>query len=87
MAKARQEGGVNSVTGIREVESYLSFVLGFETGYNYSTAGVFDTFSAFGPSPAFDVLYAIEPWCQRHPDVKLGEALIIFAEKLRKEAH
>jgi len=84
MAEARQKGGLRSVSGVWEVESFLSYVLGFETGYNYSTPGVLDIFSALGPDPSFEVLYGIEPWCQRHPTIKFGEALIIFAERLRK---
>jgi hypothetical protein len=85
MAEARQQGGLKSVAGAHEVYGFISYVLGFETGYNYSTPGVRDIFGAFGSDPAWDVLYGIEPWCQRNPTALFGSALIAFAESLRRE--
>jgi hypothetical protein len=83
MAGAREKGGLKSVAGINEVIGFISYVNGFETGYDYSTPGVRDIFGAFGPDSAFDVLYGIEPWCQRNPTALFGSALIVFAESLR----
>jgi hypothetical protein len=84
MAEARQEGGLTSIAGANRINVYQEYVLGFETAYNYATPGVRDIFSAFGPSPANDVLYGIEPWCQHNPAELFGKALIVFAERLRK---
>jgi hypothetical protein len=83
MAEARQEGGLTSIAGANRIHVWQVYVLGFETGYNYAMAGVRDIFSAFGPSPSNDVLYGIEPWCQRNPTERFGQALIVFAEGLR----
>jgi hypothetical protein len=84
MAEARQEGGLTSIGGASRIAVWQEYVVGFETGYNFAMPGVRDIFGAFGPSPANDVLYGLEPWCQRNPTVHFGEALIIFAEGLRK---
>jgi hypothetical protein len=84
MAEARQEGGLTSIGGANRISVWAEYVLGFETGYNFAMPGVRDIFGAFGPSPANDVLYGIEPWCQHNPTAHFGEALIIFAEGLRK---
>jgi hypothetical protein len=83
MAEARREGGLTSIAGVNRINDWVEYVVGFETGYNYATPGVRDIFSAFGPSPAFDVLYGIEPWCQRNPTELFGHALVVFAEGLR----
>jgi hypothetical protein len=85
MAEARQQGGLTSIAGANRIHIWQEYVVGFQTGYNYATPGVRDVFSAFGPSPANDVLYGIEPWCQRNPTVRFGEALIVFVESLRRE--
>jgi hypothetical protein len=85
MAEARQEGGLISIAGATRISPWASYVLGFETGYNFAMPGVRDIFSAFGPSPGNDVLYGVEPWCQRHPTWLFGSALIAFAEELRKK--
>jgi hypothetical protein len=84
MAEARQEGGLTSIAGADRINVWANYVLGFETGYNFAMVGVRDIFSAFGPSPANDVLYGIEPWCQHNPTARFGKALVIFAEGLRK---
>ena len=83
MAEARQAGGLTTLAGADLVSHWSYYVLGFQTGYNFGTPGVKDIFSAFGPSPSNDVLYAIEPWCQRNPTEKFGDALVVFAESLR----
>jgi hypothetical protein len=85
MAEARQAGGLTSVAGADRINVWATYVLGFETGYNYAMPDVRDIFRAFGPSPANDVLYGIEPWCQRNPTEFFGQALIAFAESLRRE--
>lgn len=84
MAEARQKGGLTSTAGLYIVNPWESYVLGFQTAYDFAVPGVRDIFNAFGPSPANDVLYGIEPWCQKNPTMHFGDALIIFAEKLRK---
>ena len=58
-------------------------MVGFETGYNYAMPGIRDVFADFGGSPANDVLYGVEPLCQKHTTWLFGEALVVFAEKLR----
>jgi hypothetical protein len=84
MAEARQEGGLTSIAGADRINPWQSYVLGFQTGYNYAMPGVRNIFGAFGASPANDVLYGIEPWCQKNPTASFGNALLIFAEGLRK---
>jgi hypothetical protein len=84
MAEARQEGGLTSVAGADRIKVWANYVLGFETGYNFAMVGVRDIFGAFGRSPANDILYGIEPWCRHNPTAHFGEALVIFAEGLRK---
>ena len=84
MTEARKEGGLTSIAGASRIDVWQEYVVGFQTASNFATPGVRDIFAAFGPSPANDVLYGIEPWCQRNPTVHFGEALIIFAEGLRK---
>jgi hypothetical protein len=68
----------------RSILTWSHYVLGFQTGYNFSMPGVRDIFSPFGPSPSNDVLYGIEPWCQQNPTAPFGSVLIKFAEGLRK---
>ncbi|HJU18377.1 MAG TPA: hypothetical protein VJ770_18145 [Stellaceae bacterium] len=84
MASARQQGGLTSIAGLDTVYPWASYILGFQTAYNFAVPGIRDIFGAFGPSPVNDVLYGIEPWCQKNPTAHFGDALIIFAEKLRK---
>lgn len=84
MAEARQNGGLTSIEGVNRINAWSQYVVGFETGYNFAMLGVRDIFSDFGPSPVNDVLYGIEPWCQHNATAHFGEALIIFAERLRK---
>jgi hypothetical protein len=83
MAEARQEGGLTSIAGANRINVWQSYVVGFQTGYNFAMPGVQDIFSAFGLSPANNVLYGVEPWCQHNPTEYFGDALIIFSEGLR----
>jgi hypothetical protein len=75
MAEARQEGGLTSIAGFNRINVWQQYVLGFETGYNYAMPGVQDIFSTFGPSPANDVLYGIEPLVPAQPDRALWPRL------------
>jgi hypothetical protein len=84
MKEARQKGGLTSLEGALRINVWTTYVLGFQTGYNYAMPGVRDIFSAFGEDPARQVLYGIEPWCERNPTERFGHALIVFAEGLRK---
>jgi hypothetical protein len=85
MKQARVEGGLTSPAGgAMRINVWATYVLGFATGYNYAMPGVRDIFSAFGENPAHQVLYGIEPWCERNPTEHFGTALIVFAEGLRK---
>ena len=84
MATARQKGGVGTLPGVREINSYVQYVLGFQTGFNSQFEGVYDIFSSFGSSPAFSALYAIEPWCASHPEGTFGKAVLALATTLLK---
>jgi hypothetical protein len=88
MATARQRGGLHSINGVTEVVSFLNFVEGFRTGFNSESRGIFDIFAPLesGPDAGFAVLYAIEPWCQQHPEAKFGYAVLVLAETMAKNA-
>ena len=85
MAEARQLGGLTSIEGINRIYPWASYVVGFETGYNFAMSGVRDIFAEFGSSPANDVLYGVEPLCQKNPTWLFGQALVMFPETLRRK--
>src|SRR4051812_4014216 len=76
MATARQRGGVNSAAGGNLISAFAMYVLGFQTGYNMQTYEVFDVFGSLGADPSAMVLYAIEPWCSKHPESTFADGLL-----------
>ena len=85
MATARQKGGLRTASGDREIYGFANYVLGFQTGFDSEAQGVHDIFSSFGSSPAFTVLYAIEPWCAGHPYKAFGTAVLSLAKTLQEK--
>jgi hypothetical protein len=86
MATARQRGGASTSAGLLVVTGYVHYVLGFQTGFNSEAEGIYDIFASLGPDAAFNVLYAVEPWCAKHPAEKFGNALLVLAYQLREKA-
>jgi hypothetical protein len=86
MATARQSGGLQSLTGIKLIQGYVMYILGFQTGFNSQAEGVYDIWSPLGDDPANSALYAIEPWCQQHPEANFGQGVIALADKLQSYA-
>jgi len=89
MATARQSGGLTSVAGVRIINPFGSYVLGFQTGYNFGADGVYDVFSSFGAEGDHTnkILFAIEPWCAQHPEAKFDTALFELLKTLRENAN
>jgi hypothetical protein len=85
MATARQHGGARAVAGVKGLDAFIHYVLGFQTGFNSEAEGVYDIFETLG-GDAFTVLYAIEPWCAQNPDKKFSTALLVLAYSLRSKA-
>jgi hypothetical protein len=83
MSTARQKGGLGSISGIREIDAYAHYVLGFQTGFNSEAEGIYDIFQSLGDNPAISVLYAIEPWCASNPGKKFSDGLLVLSLKLR----
>ncbi len=83
MATARANGGVDHMNGLLHVGPYVMYVLGFATGYNMSTEGVYDIFKDYGDKAGFYALYAIEPWCQQNPNAVFASGLTVLAAKLK----
>jgi hypothetical protein len=83
MATARQRGGLTTGSGLREVDAYASYVLGFQTGLNSEADGVYDVFKTLGSNPGVSALYAIEPWCASNPGKTFSDGLLDLALKLR----
>ena len=86
MATARLRGGLSSIEGIKFIDPYSHYVLGFQTGFNYEASGVYDIFEGFGVSPALNVLIAVEVRCAKNPTEKFSEALLVTTESLRQTA-
>jgi hypothetical protein len=83
MTTARQKGGLASISGVREIDAYASYVLGFQTGFNSEAEGIYDIFQSLGDNPAVSALYAIEPWCASNPGKKFSDGLLVLSLKLR----
>jgi hypothetical protein len=81
MATARQRGGLQSVAGVNIINAWMSYVAGFQTGFNSEADGIYDIFKSLN-NPS-NVLYAIEPWCASHPDKSFADALLVLAYSLR----
>jgi hypothetical protein len=58
MATARQKGGVKSAAGVNEIDGFVMFVSGFQTGYNSEAVGIYDIFKSLGSDPILSALYA-----------------------------
>jgi|GEM_PF-4388077 hypothetical protein len=86
MATARQSGGVTTNAGANVINPYLQYVVGFQTGYNFAADGVFDVFGSLGKDPAIKVLFAIEPWCAKHPEEHFADALLDLLKTLGENA-
>jgi hypothetical protein len=37
-----------------------------------------------GSDAGFAVLYAIEPWCQQHPEARFGDAVLALAATMSR---
>jgi hypothetical protein len=48
------------------------------------SVGTNDIFKSLGTDPGTSALYAIEPWCQQHPEERFGMGVVWLAETLRK---
>ena len=83
MATHRQLGGMNTESGAVAVNPEIEYVLGFQTGFNLVSTSGLDIFQKISPSEGVNALYAIEPYCQQHPDKNFGQALIWLATYLR----
>jgi hypothetical protein len=83
MATARQNGGLSTVAGIKIIDPFGSYVLGFQTGFNSEAEGVYDIFKSLGSNPTVSALYAIEPWCASNPSKKFSDGLLNLAGKIR----
>lgn len=84
MARARQAGGVSSPHGVNAITNFMNYVLGFQTGYNLMSNGVFDIFAKIDVQH-FDALFAIEAWCKDHPAAKFSDGVIALADKLAEK--
>ncbi len=84
MATARQKGGLNSFGGITEIQGYLMYASGFQTGYNLLSKTGADIFADLGKDDTENALYAIEPWCAGNHTSTFGQALVALSEKLEK---
>lgn len=81
MTTARQMG-FNTPAGTQEISSYVMYVLGFQTGYNWQALGVYDVFAAFGDRPGIEVLFGVERVCEQTPAEIFRDALMDFVELL-----
>jgi hypothetical protein len=53
MASSRQRGGATTTAGVREIDAYIHYVLGFQTGFNSEADGVYDIFQSLGTNLAY----------------------------------
>jgi len=85
LAQAQLAGGINSLEGANMVNPYMSYIVGFQTGYNVSHQGKKDIFADIGgASPTSKALFLIEDWCKKNPDKRFGAAVITLADNLNK---
>lgn len=82
VAQARQSGGTKTVQGVTLLNPFLQYVLGFQTGFNLMNPEIYDVFAKLGDDPAGSALFAIEPYCQQHPDKRFGQGLLWLAGTL-----
>jgi hypothetical protein len=85
MATARQVGGLNSLAGIREINGFVQFVSGAQTGFNYEHVGYVNILEPLKPDELYNALYAIEPWCAANPERDFGVGVLTLMERLRKK--
>jgi hypothetical protein len=82
VAQARQAGGFKTVAGVNLLNPFVQYVLGFETGFNLINTEVYDVFANLGDDPGGSAIYAIEPYCQQHPDKRFGDGVLWLAATL-----
>jgi len=82
MATARQRGGLDATGGAQVIEPFITYVLGFQTGYNVAAPGTYDIFAKLHD---WDPLYAIEAWCKDNPTRTFGDGVVALAVKLSKD--
>ncbi len=84
MQTARQAGGLGMPDGVRATISYVMYVLGFQTGFNWGS-NTYDIFGALGADPEHGnrVLFALEPYCANHPEKHFDDALFDLVKKLQ----
>jgi hypothetical protein len=73
---------VSSLKGVKEIDGYMEYVLGFQTGYNMMASGTYDIFAKLQD---FDPLFVIEAWRKDHATMTFGRGVIALAEKLAHE--
>jgi hypothetical protein len=79
MATARQLGSLKTADGLRQIDGYVNYALGFQTGFNLMALGIVDIFAKVKD---VNLLFAIEPWCKDHPDKNFSDGVIALAIKL-----
>lgn len=80
MADAQVKGGLNSIEGINTVLPFISYILGFQTGYNAAHPTIRDIFSAIdGNTDTDKILFWTEDWCKKNTKKIFGSSLINYA--------
>ncbi len=87
MASAQVKGGLNSIEGVDAVLPFISYVLGFQTGYNVAHPSIRDIFSAVdGNTDTDKILFWVEDWCKKNPKETFGFGLIRYASEQAESA-
>jgi predicted RNA-binding protein with TRAM domain len=76
---------LNSMAGIREINGFVQFVSGAQTGFNYEHDGYVNILEPLKPDELYNALYAIEPWCAANPERDFGVGVLTLMERLRKK--
>ena len=86
MEASRLRGGLDSIAGLDAVLGFISYILGFQTGYNAAHLEIADIFSAVdGTTDTEAILHWTEKWCRNHPKETFGKSVVEYASK--KGAH
>jgi hypothetical protein len=83
--KAQIAGGFRTAEGADIINSYVMYVLGFQTGYNLAAEGTYDIFANWGDNPSERALFWVNKWCQENPSKVFGQGVIEMAETLKKK--
>jgi hypothetical protein len=85
MATARQKGGLRSAAGVVEINGFVMFLSGFQTGFNSEAEDIYDIFKSLEPDEINNALYAIEPWCASNPGKNFAQAVLALSSTLRRK--